>query len=419
MSMNTGDYKECKVLYVDDEAQSLKYFVKAFEHEFDVYTASSSEEAWELIQRENGNFHLLLSDQRMPGKQGVDLLSDVKNTYPKMMRLLTTAYSDLDSAIRSVNEGSIYRYVVKPWDFQELKITLKHALDFYLIREDRDFLLKQKLSVLQRLMIMDRMHSFSILATSMANNIRNSMCALSTYFELLPTGLQDAWTEEAMNEGQAKLKDLGSLAKEESEYVLEIVEKIVNSLQITKSEAFERVSLTDMVQVALDAAAENYKQKSLTLDIENPITETAECLADHTMLQRGISTLIEAVSSISASSSTMKIRIHAKDSLWDVPAVRITISLPGQQWGTEEVAEMFNVFFGFKDQVDISLNILNAFFIVYHHGGDLRLNQESKDGAGFELLLPYDPEQSKHPKYGEGFMEKIFTRFSAWDSANL
>ena len=194
MSMNTGDYKECKVLYVDDEAQSLKYFVKAFEHEFDVYTASSSEEAWELIQRENGNFHLLLSDQRMPGKQGVDLLSDVKNTYPKMMRLLTTAYSDLDSAIRSVNEGSIYRYVVKPWDFQELKITLKHALDFYLIREDRDFLLKQKLSVLQRLMIMDRMHSFSILATSMANNIRNSMCALSTYFELLPTGLQDAWT---------------------------------------------------------------------------------------------------------------------------------------------------------------------------------------------------------------------------------
>ena len=89
------------------------------------------------------------------------------------------------------------------------------------------------------------------------------MCALSTYFELLPTGLQDAWTEEAMNEGQAKLKDLGSLAKEESEYVLEIVEKIVNSLQITKSEAFERVSLTDLVQVALAAAAENYKQKSL------------------------------------------------------------------------------------------------------------------------------------------------------------
>src|SRR6266550_2311348 len=105
------DYRKYAVLYVDDEVQSLKYFEKAYSKEFRVLTAASVDDALELLRLDGDNIGVIITDQRM-------------------LRMLTTAYSDIDSAIEAVNSGAIYKYVVKPWVVRELRGTLLRAMEF-------------------------------------------------------------------------------------------------------------------------------------------------------------------------------------------------------------------------------------------------------------------------------------------------
>ena len=135
-----------KILYVDDEVKSLKYFKKYFENDFEVLTAENVDDGWAIIEASRGEIAILITDQRMPVKQGVELLEMTRMAYPKIIRILTTAYSDLNSAIDAVNKGAIFQYVVKPWDLPELKQVLTRAMDFYSLQKERDMLLQEKLN---------------------------------------------------------------------------------------------------------------------------------------------------------------------------------------------------------------------------------------------------------------------------------
>lgn len=123
------------VLFVDDEEQACKYFRMAFERDFEVLTATSVDEAWDIVTSVP-NIGIVISDQRMPGKQGVELLTKLRHEYPEIIRILTTAYADMNAVIDAINNAAIYRYVVKPWDLQELRIILTQALESILMRHE-------------------------------------------------------------------------------------------------------------------------------------------------------------------------------------------------------------------------------------------------------------------------------------------
>jgi response regulator RpfG family c-di-GMP phosphodiesterase len=91
------------ILYVDDEPKSLKYFKMFFEKEWSIMTAETPAQAWEIINTQKYNIAILLADQRMPIQTGVELLEQVKLAYPKIIRILTTAYTDSQATIDAVN----------------------------------------------------------------------------------------------------------------------------------------------------------------------------------------------------------------------------------------------------------------------------------------------------------------------------
>src|SRR5437764_11226834 len=128
MSSQT-DYKKYAVLYVDDEEQALKYFRKMLDKEFQILTAPGVPQAMEIMNAQAANVGVVITDQRMPGQLGVELLTQVRQKWPNIMRVLITAFSDIESAIAAVNAGSIFKYLTKPADFQTLRETLKAALD--------------------------------------------------------------------------------------------------------------------------------------------------------------------------------------------------------------------------------------------------------------------------------------------------
>ena len=129
-SMEEGfDYREYPILLVDDEVENIQAFVLNYREYFTIDTALSGEEALEkLKQRE---YAVLVSDQRMPGMTGVELLERTVQRHPYLVRIILTGYTDHESLIGAVNQGRIYAYITKPWRPDEIEITLRRAIERY------------------------------------------------------------------------------------------------------------------------------------------------------------------------------------------------------------------------------------------------------------------------------------------------
>src|SRR6058998_1757542 len=188
---NSYDYKKFAILYVDDEEKSLKYFSRAFEDQFRIVTATNAQEGLKVLEQHKDDIGVLMTDQRMPGEKGTWLLEKSRQLRPRIVRILATAYSDMDAAIAAVNTGAIYKFVTKPWDPPQLDATLKRALEFFIVQQERDQLLKEKLSVLHNMMIADRIVSLGLLAAGLSHHIRNSLVAVKTFLDLAPSKLRE------------------------------------------------------------------------------------------------------------------------------------------------------------------------------------------------------------------------------------
>src|SRR5271169_3322016 len=189
--MNAQDYKKFAVLYVDDEEKSLKYFERAFGDEFRVFTAPNAQSGLKLLEQHADEIGLLMTDQRMPGEKGVWLLERARQLRPRVLRMLVTAFADMDAAISAVNTGAIYKYITKPWDPVQLEITLRQGLEFFMVQGERDQLLHEKMSVLRNMMIADRIVSLGLLAAGLSHQIRNSLVAVKTFLDLAPSKMAE------------------------------------------------------------------------------------------------------------------------------------------------------------------------------------------------------------------------------------
>ena len=110
--------KKGKILCVDDEPNILRSLQWLLQKEFEVHTAISGQDGLALIAQHD--FDAVVSDQRMPGMMGSEFLREVRLRSPRTMRMLLTGYSDLPAILRSVNEGEVFRFIHKPWKFNEL-----------------------------------------------------------------------------------------------------------------------------------------------------------------------------------------------------------------------------------------------------------------------------------------------------------
>lgn len=151
-----------KILYVDDESMALKYFERLVSPMAPVITAPSVEEGKALLDQRAGEIAVLVSDQRMPGAHGNELLRYARERHPSVVRMLTTAYSELGEAIEAINSGEIYRYITKPWDLESLRADLKNALELADLRAERDGLLREKMLILQQQLLGARVSQLAV-----------------------------------------------------------------------------------------------------------------------------------------------------------------------------------------------------------------------------------------------------------------
>ena len=117
-----------KILVVDDEPNNLQLVKRTLHRYYDIITANNAQEAIEILSQDN-NIEMIISDHKMPGMSGVELLQHCFNHYPNIIRMLITAYSEVPILVDAINTGKIHRYIKKPWTPEELLLTVEKAFE--------------------------------------------------------------------------------------------------------------------------------------------------------------------------------------------------------------------------------------------------------------------------------------------------
>lgn len=393
--MSTGNnLKKYAVLYVDDEEQALKYFPKLFGQDLRCLTASTVAEARRIIEQEDGNIGVVISDQRMPGESGVELLAWLRATRPQVVRLLTTAYSDLDSAIAAVNSGAIFRYVVKPWEHRELYGVLARAMEFHIVTRERDTLLQEKLTSLQRIVMMDRRRGFAVLAAGLSARVRNPLSALRQYLLSAPPAPPVA--------AQGADTDLWQAAERESHHLFALCETLGRQVLDPRPRYAGGLSVAELIAPAAEDARSALGQGA-TLAVGAGIPALT---ADREMAIRLLRLLVALALRVQGAGGTLALRAAPASG---GAGVRITITGGPAAWAQAQVAALYSAVTASADSRGCEADLLAAYLLACHHAGTLTVHPAPPAGPGFELVLPLDPALVADQEPAKSWIDDLLT----------
>lgn len=412
---NYYDYKQFAILYVDDEEMSLKYFTRAFSDQFRIFTAASAQAGLKLLEEKQNEIGILMTDQRMPGEKGVWLLERVRQLQPRIIRVLATAYADMDAAIAAVNTGAIYKYVTKPWDPGQLEQTLKRGMEFFLVQRERDQLFREKMSVLHNMMIADRMVSLGLLAAGLSHHIRNSLVAVKTFLDLAPTKMN----EEKVNVDGLRNPDFWK------DYYFNVqgqINKINNLLKdlwtASEKPGFDfssKVRLREVVQSSIEQLTKDLTARNIAVD--NAIPDSLpEMNVDKAKFYRLFDLLLKDELASLPPGSRVTFSAQAFNNSNQEQIVQIQMHDDGPGLPQEALRLIFDPFVVRSDSpAEYGIHLMACFFIVHHHGGKIEARSEPKQGTTFTLRIPVNPNNVPSTHNEQDFLKKIVLNDTLWE----
>ncbi|HYS66476.1 MAG TPA: hybrid sensor histidine kinase/response regulator [Paraburkholderia sp.] len=178
------------VLFVDDDEMSRKHFARAIGEDYRVHVADGADEAMAALKEYAAEIAVLVTDFRMPGRDGDDLLRQVAQEYPQIVRILVTAYADKDMLLQTVNTGDVFRILEKPLRTETVREVLQLAMARYTERETRQ----------QRLSAMDETLAF------LAHELNTPLATISLFARAVETDVAEQYDPE-------RQKEIGHAAK--------------------------------------------------------------------------------------------------------------------------------------------------------------------------------------------------------------
>ena len=408
---NLYDYKKFAVLYVDDEERSLTNFTRAFEGQFRILTATTAQQGLKMLEEHGDEIGLLMTDQRMPGEKGVWLLERARQLRPRIIRILVTAYADMDAAIAAVNSGAIYKYVSKPWDPPQLELTLKRGLEFFIVQSERDQLLREKMSVLHNMLIADRIVSLGLLAAGLSHHIRNSLVAVKTFLDLAPVKMNEEKTDLQGLRNPDFWKDYHQNVQSQIEKINNLLKDLWTASENPSAPFTDQVSLHQIVGDTIKSLQEPFAARRI--EIENRIPDSLPLLrVDKPKFCR----LFELLFKEELAMLPAGCRITLSAELQKTAEIVVQISDNGPGLPEEALRAVFDPFAA-RGRVpsEYGIHLMACFFIVHHHGGKIEARSQPGRGTTFTLHLPLQPEPIV-PSYSDtDFLRKALLNENLWE----
>lgn len=196
------------ILYVDDEKANRVVFQQSLIGDFNIVTAVDGPNALEILEQRE--VAVVVTDMRMPAMDGEQLLRIVRERWPQTIRIVVTAYSDIDPILRAINEGLVARYLVKPWEFEELVQILRWATETWTLGKD-------SAAVYRRLLETERLVTLGSLSAMVVHDLKQPLMSMTANVEVLL---------ELAEYAQAIAKGLGHVPANDRERVTELVESL-------------------------------------------------------------------------------------------------------------------------------------------------------------------------------------------------
>lgn len=405
------DYKRYAVLYVDDEEMALKYFQKTFGAEFRVLTAINAAEGLKLIEEMGEEIGVLLTDQRMPGQKGVQLLERARQLRPKMVRMMITAYADFGVSVDAINLGNIFRYISKPLQVEDMRNTLRRAMDFYLLQKERDELLREKLSVLQSMVITDRVISLGVLASGICQSLRNPLDAVNTFLNLVPARLREEEIE------LDRLRDPG-FWRDFHGQVLEQTRRISQAIGVLDANGgreLEDVEPAALVARCIETARAAATAKGVRLEntIQGPLPILRANPARFTRLFEVL--LANEIELLSEGKSVTV--TAAVNRMGETPvSIAFEIRDDGPGLPQEALRPIFDPFCIRPEGTEkFGLDLLGVYFLVHHHGGHIEADSAPGEGTTYRIEFPLLAEADAQASSSRDFVTKVLMNDALWE----
>jgi two-component system, sensor histidine kinase and response regulator len=387
------------ILYVDDDRENLRTFRRLFRQQYDVLLAESGAEGLELL-REHSPIPVIITDQRMPEMTGIEFLENTIRLSPASIRIIITGFTDVQALIDAINTGQVYRYITKPWDEQELYVTIKRALENYRLKRHNEQLLVdlqrqnqeleasyQTLQETQdKLIQAEKMASIGRLASRIAHELRNPIQGVRMGIELLKQELQEL--PDALKANTSCSTTLQHVDQE----IMAANKIIQDLLEYARDMTFEytHTDVNAIVEGILFNLSEQIAQQAVT--VQTNYGEVGTIRADGIRIRQALLNIMRnAVEAMSTGQSAGNAQAGGALIVTTAPhpdadAVVITVQDTGCGMTPEQQQRVFEPFFTTKEQgVGVGMSIVHR--ILEAHDGTIALESQQGRGTTFTITL--------------------------------
>lgn len=383
--------KDYPVLFVDDEEMALISLEEQYEREFTIYTAKSGKEAIETLQA-HPEIALIISDQRMPGMSGVEFLAQAKKAVPEAVRMLLTAYTEMEMVIEAINKGNIYRYITKPYDVADLRCAMIQGIEHYYLIRERDRLYAEKIETLKRVARTNRLTAIGTLAAGMAHEINNPMVAIYTFLQMLPQKLKEPQLDKEY------LEKFYSLSIREAERIQTLIRKLLDfSKNGDQDELILKESQINLIlQEVISLLKHEANKKETTLDLQLASDIPLAKIDSEKIRQVFLNLILNAIHATRSGKITATSSFHQDEQ--GQGYLQVAVADTGAGISEENLEKLFNPFFTTKDAQGTGLGLMICHHIVDQHRGNIDVQSKLGKGTTMTVQIPVDPTKHERRK---------------------
>lgn len=383
-------YRDYPVLFVDDDEAILHGFSEFFKEDFTIHTAHNAEEALLCLQA-HPDVAVIVTDQRMPKMGGVELLERVKALLPDTIRVLMTAYTDMEIVIEAINKGNVYRYVSKPYEEEQMRMEIMRAIEHYHLLQERNRLHAEKIETMKRMARANRLSAIGTLAAGMAHEINNPLVAVSTFLQMMPRQEKGEMTPE-------EWKSFYQLAISEVDRIKRLVADLLSYAKGsgTAGVSYDEIDLTDECDLnsLIDGVARILKKQAKDRMVEIDLKLDPK-LPKGTMDADRICQVIMNLG-LNAIQATANGKVIFETSVFEenetkTPFLQMRVIDTGIGISDQNLEKLFNPFFTTKDH-GTGLGLMMCHSIIDDHRGMIDVQSTLGKGTVFIVRIPVDPK---------------------------
>ena len=361
------------ILYVDDNETNLVLFEATFQNNYNVFTTDSGEKALEILEK--NKFAVIISDQRMPGMTGNELLEQVEEKFPDVMRFILTAYTDNNTVIESINKGKIYGFFTKPFDAATVKTAINKAIEVYHLREENKEMLIDLAKSNRELQEIDI--SKTRFLSEISNEIRTPINKIMSTIHVLKDKLE---TNE-LNELISFLDTSVSRLENFSNAAIQLARLNDRNHRIHPV----NISVKELVELCIIEKKNDIDEAGIIIEVNNP-GQNVSINGEYELLVNCLSILL--VNSMNHSKTNAIIQINIGE---DKESIYLEVIDDGNNFSRNHNENLSN-FFSEKDRsfdYSIGIEMVLVKHIMISHGGWIAVKQNENNRISTKMVFPY------------------------------